>query len=61
MENVRSRIVREILSDDAKDESDKIVKTYNSASFDQKAIIDKIFISLCGWSLETLIKGELDG
>ncbi len=43
-------------------QSERIIEKYNEASKETKVVIDDIFISLCGWSLETLIiktKGEL--
>lgn len=40
----------------------RIINKYTKASKEQKDLIDDIFISVCGWSLETLIsnyeKGE---
>lgn len=34
----------------------RLINTYNGADNNGKKIIDDIFITLCGWSLETLIK-----
>lgn len=50
-----SAITDNILTDDT-DDSDRIHRAYAAATPDQKAVVDDIFISLCGYSLETLIK-----
>lgn len=39
-------------------ESQNIKKLYKEADTATKDTIDKIFISLCGWSLKTLIKNK---
>ncbi len=40
--------------------SEKIINKYKKTTTSNKAIIDDIFIDLCGYSLETLINGEED-
>lgn len=41
-------------------ESARIVKKYKESDEKGKALIDDVFISLCGYSLETLIKNQED-
>jgi len=53
--NLISHITEQILSDDY-DESKELEEKYNNASLEEKQIIDSVFLSLCGWTLETLIK-----
>jgi hypothetical protein len=43
-----------IVSDDT-DDSWRIARAYAAATADQKAVVDDIFISLCGYSLKTII------
>ena len=53
--SIVSRIQELILSDDT-DDSERLVNDYQEASAIEKAAIDNAFISLCGYSLATLIK-----
>lgn len=41
-----------------KKESAKIAKKYKESDEKGKALIDDVFISLCGYSLDTLIKNQ---
>ena len=52
-----NRIQNAIQSDD-EDNSERIIAKYEAATPEQRAVVDDIFISLCGWSLDTLIKGK---
>lgn len=49
-----SAITQHILSDDT-DDSDRIHRTYAAATLEQREAVDDIFISLCGYSLATLV------
>lgn len=51
-----------IASDDADTarSSERIVNAYTSATPETRAVLDDVFISLCGWSLSTLINEEND-
>jgi hypothetical protein len=53
-----SYVTDEILSDDgnANKNSSRIQNTYRDANEVQRAIIDDIFMSLCGWSMKTIIE-----
>ena len=55
--NLIERIEYEMSTDDySKDKiSRQLKRTYTCASDAEKAIIDSIFISLCGFSLQTLL------
>lgn len=46
--------------DNRERQSEKLISVYESASFEQKIQIDKCFICLCGYSLETLIEKRKD-
>ena len=61
-ENLVEKITRLIMSDDAntEKESNRIIKTYQNANDTQKALIDDVIISLCGYSLATLTSEECD-
>ena len=53
--------VEKAMSSDDEDreyESEILLTTYEEATTEEKAKIDKCFIALCGWSLKTLIDGE---
>lgn len=56
--DVAGRVAREI---DGEANNDRIIQVYRQASAETKAVIDDIFISLCGWSMSTLIKEEEPG
>lgn len=55
--SIASQVYDAIATDD-EDGTDQIIVAYQHATADQKAVIDDIFISLCGWQLSTLIKRE---
>ena len=61
-ENLIEKITRLIMTDDANGdkESNRIIQTYQNANDVQKALIDDIFISLCGFSLNTLTSEDCD-
>lgn len=42
--------------DDDTDDSDKIIDAFSEMDPKTKEAVDDIFISLCGWSLTTLIE-----
>ena len=54
------RVQEAMLSDDADREkqSELLIFLYEEASPDAKNKVDEIFICLCGWSLQTLLKGQ---
>ena len=55
--NIVEKILESIETDDSntESESETIQLLYESATDKEKQKIDMIFISLCGWSLKTLI------
>lgn len=55
--SIASQVYDAIESDD-EDSTERLIEAYKAATPDQKAVVDDIFISLCGWSLQTLIKLE---
>jgi hypothetical protein len=55
--SIASQVYDAIDSDD-EDGTARLIEAYMDATPDQKAVVDDIFISLCGWSLNTLIKRE---
>ena len=59
--NIIDKIENELNTDDAnRDKQGKILlDKYHRATLEQQIVIDDIFISLCGWSLETLILAVL--
>jgi hypothetical protein len=58
IKSLREIVIDEMLSDDSYLEKDgvEIKKAYNKAAYMEKALVDKVFILLCGYSLETLIE-----
>ena len=58
--NLIEDLEHEMLHDDACaiKKSDRLHRTYLSASDKDKEIIDDIFITLCGYSLHTLINPQ---
>lgn len=60
MSNIVTQIQEAMASDDD-DQSDRLRRQYEEASPEHKAVLDEAFISLCGWSLKTLIERDDDG
>jgi len=60
MSTLIDRIQEEMLSDDEdrEEQSEWLEEYYNQSSKEEKDRIDLCFIALCGWSLETLLKGS---
>jgi len=60
IKNIQLEVVELINSDTDFDhnENESIIDTYNSCNKETKSKIDDIFISLTGYSLKTIIKGE---
>lgn len=58
MSNLIQVITMELLTDDQGDDRQalRIEKSYNEASEKEKQVIDDIFISLCGYSMASLIE-----
>lgn len=56
-------ILEHIKTDDSynTNSNDRIMSVYNNANDTQKELIDDIFISLCGYSLDTIIKQVRQG
>ena len=55
-------LVQEAMLSDDEDrskQSDILRRTYEGASLEAKNQIDKCFICLCGWSLETLLNRQV--
>lgn len=53
--------VRELMLSDDEDEqkqSDRIKNDYEALSTSERGVVDNIFISLCGYSLATILAGE---
>ena len=48
--------IQSAIFDDDTDDSDKIIDAYEHLDPRSKEAVDDIFISLCGWSLTTLIE-----
>ena len=51
------RVYRRIQSDDC-DQSDRLARSYERATPNERQAIDDVFICLCGYSLQTLINEE---
>lgn len=51
------RVAYHIIMDDT-DDSRRVIDAYNDATPDQKAVVDDIFISMCGYRLCSLIEGK---
>lgn len=58
--DIQAEVSEAILTDLDYDDrqSERIIRDYNNADDKAKVVIDNIFISLCGWSLVSIIKGE---
>ncbi len=58
MSTLIDKIQEEMLSDDEdrEEQSAILFAVYVGADKKTQAVIDEIFICLCGWSLETLLK-----
>lgn len=54
--DVAGRVLQEMTTDDDGPNNARIIQTYRGASAGTKAAIDDIFISLCGWSLKTILQ-----
>lgn len=58
--NVRSMVISKLRSHSFDEETEsRIIALYNSTTEINKNVIDDIFISLCGWSMVSLINREL--
>jgi hypothetical protein len=57
LEGLPGKVAQLILSDDT-DDTQRIVTAYGKASEHEQYVIDDIFISLCGYSLRTIIDGR---
>tara|TARA_R100001463_G_scaffold70799_3_gene124484 strand:+ start:1001 stop:1180 length:180 start_codon:yes stop_codon:yes gene_type:complete len=57
METLIEKLEHEMLTDDEpmSKKSARLERTYTSASDTEKKLIDDIFITICGYSLKTLI------
>lgn len=57
-EQLIEEFIRAVQSDDEPwdKKGERLIRTYQSADDKGKALIDDLFITLCGWSLETLIE-----
>lgn len=56
METTLLNLINQNMADDDDDDgSVRILEAFNGADAKTSAVIDDIFISLCGWSLTTLI------
>jgi len=58
--NLIERITEEILSDDGDTDrmSKKMIQLYKEGTKEEKHIINNIFICLCGWTMEKLLKND---
>lgn len=56
-EFISDQVAEAISTDDdnPRRNTERIIDAYEGASKEQRALVDDIFTSLCGWSLETLI------
>lgn len=48
--------VQEAIFTDDTDDSERIIQAYEEATAEQRAVVDDIFISLCGYRLATFIE-----
>lgn len=48
--------IQAAMADDDENGSERIIRTYRAATPKQKAVVDDILISLCGWSMKSLIE-----
>ena len=58
MKNIRNIVLEAISTDDSFTEKQnyKLVMIYLNASRNEKEIIDSVFICLCGYSLESIVR-----
>ena len=56
--NLIEQIAEAINTDDSDtaEDSQRIIDAYHQAPLREKLILDNVFISLCGWSLATLLQ-----
>lgn len=60
--NMKRQLVDFIISDEvSRCPRDQIKKIYNNFTAEERHQVDDIFIHLCGYSLETLLKDEEEG
>jgi hypothetical protein len=52
----RVRMAIETDEQDPKVSDQNVRNIYDAATPDQKAVIDRVFISICGWRLKTLLE-----
>ena len=55
--NILEIILQEMMSDDenTEDQSQRLHGIYHNADKGEREVLDKAFICVCGWSLDTLI------
>jgi len=60
MVNILERVAELMQSDDDNTEknSDRIVGHYKRADRETREVIDHVFICLCGYSLDSILKGK---
>lgn len=56
--DIAGRLSDALINDDTEADNTRAVRTYMGADPKTQAAIDDIFISLCGWSLNTLLKSD---
>lgn len=54
--SIASLLAHEIMTDDEREDDERVIAAYEDADRASRAVVDDIFISLCGYSLETLIR-----
>lgn len=56
--NIITKIFEEMSTDDAcsEDQSERIKKEYGQATKKERELIDEILISLCGWSIPSILE-----
>jgi hypothetical protein len=61
MKNVIEDLEYQMSTDDEPNDkkSDRLKRTYINASESEKKLIDDVFITICGYSLNTLIKNHI--
>jgi len=57
-ETLIDRILAQMLFDD-EDDSTILETLYTNSNTQEKALLDKAFVAVCGWTLETLIAGNI--
>lgn len=58
-EKLASIIAEEILRDD-EDETQDLLALYGTATNREKALIDSLFVNLCGWSFGTILQKYIE-